>query len=99
LLRFLLRIALTQQAGAASRPTRDGNFRPFSLLPTSAKGRLKLAEKHELATVILWFAAVASWHPHPTGGWKPPSLARWEACRYTVAAGIFACQSARLPAA
>src|ERR1017187_5351957 len=23
-----------------------------------------------------------------TGGWKPLSLARWEACRYTVAAGI-----------
>ena len=22
-------------------------------------------------------------HPHPTGGWKPPSLARWEACRHT----------------
>jgi len=23
-----------------------------------------------------------------TGGWKPPLRARWEACRYTVAAGI-----------
>src|ERR1017187_8988832 len=41
----------------------------------------------------------ASWHPHQTGGWKPPSLARWEACRYPVAAGILACQSAGLSAA
>jgi hypothetical protein len=27
-------------------------------LPTAVKGKLKIAEKREVATVILWFAAV-----------------------------------------
>src|ERR1017187_8886886 len=49
----------------------------FNLLHSFAGFRLARQERSPEAA-----GTGAAWHPHRTGSWKPPSLARWEACRH-----------------